>query len=145
MTKAEEDDLEFQIFVRELSIEMSAGEYVYFDADVPTSEQMIREHEVDWRERLQEHCINAITTKSNVNKEAQETSDDNDVEKEDDTQEEEVSFVESLAMIDKLKKCSFLDDGSQMMVSILTRKFEDLQIKNKKQKLIKYTSVSYTC
>ena len=125
---------------------MSAGEYVYFDADIPTSEQVICEHEVDWRERLQEHCINAITTKSNVNKEAQETSDDNNVEKEDDTQEEEeVSFVESLAMIDRLKKCSFLDDESQMMVSILTRKFEDLQIKNKKQKLIKYTSVNYTC
>ena len=93
---------------------------------------MIREHEVDWRERLQEHCINAITTKSNVNKEAQETSNDNDVEKEDDTQGEGVSFVESLAMIDKIKKCYILDDDSQMMVSALTRKFEDLQIKNKK-------------
>ena len=124
---------------------MSAGESVYFDADIPTSEQVIREHEVDWRERLQEHCINAITTKSNVNKEAQETSDDNDVEKKDDTQEEGVSFVESLAMIDKIKKCHILDDESQMMVSTLTRKFEDLQIKNKKQKLIKYTSVNYTC
>ena len=111
---------------------MSAGEYVYFDADIPTSEQVICEHDVDWRERLQEHCINVITIKSNVNKEAQETSNDNDVEKEDDTQGEGVSFVESLAMIDKIKKCYILDDESQMMVSTFTRKFEDLQIKNKK-------------
>ena len=33
-----------------------------------------------------------------------------DIEEEDDIQEEGVSFVESLAMLDKIKKCSFLDD-----------------------------------
>ena len=50
-----------------------------------------------------------------------------------DIQEEWVSFVESLTILDKTKKCSFLDDESQML-STLTRKFEDLHIKNKKQK-----------
>ena len=32
-------------------------------------------------------------------------------------------------MLDKIKKCSFLDDESQTMLSTLTRKHEDLQIK----------------
>ena len=88
--EVEEDDLEFKALVQELSPDMSATGYVYFDTDIPLSE------------------IN------------------DDVEEEDDIQEEGVSFVESLAMLDKIKKCSFLDDESQ-----------DLQIKNKKQKSIK--------
>ena len=44
---------------------------------------------------------------------SQKISDDDDVEKEDGIQEEGVSFVESLAMLDKMKKRSFLDDESQ--------------------------------
>ena len=47
---------------------------------------------------------------------------------------ESVVFVKSL---DKIKKYSFVDDESQMMLSAITRKFEDLQINNKKQKSIK--------
>ena len=89
---------------------MSATEDVYFDADVPTSEPMINEHEVDWRERLWEDCISVITTQSNVREEAKEISDDDDVEEEDDIQDEGVSFVELLTMLDKIKKCYFLDD-----------------------------------
>ena len=47
---------------------------------------------------------------------------------------ESVVFVKSLG---KIKKYSFVDDESQMMLSAITRKFEDLQINNKKQKSIK--------
>ena len=47
---------------------------------------------------------------------------------------ESVVFVKSL---DKIKTYSFVDDESQMMLSAITRKFEDLQINNKKQKSIK--------
>ena len=68
---------------------MSSTEYVYFNADIPTSEPMINEHEVDWRERLREDCINVITTQSNVSQKTQEISDDDNVEEEDDVQEEE--------------------------------------------------------
>ena len=129
--EVEEDDLEFEALVRGLSFDMSAAEYVYFDADVPTSEPMINEHEVDWQERLQGDCINTITTKSNVSKKTQEISDDDDVMKEEDNiPEEGVSFVESLPMFDKMTKFSFLDDESQMM-STLTRNFFKLRIKNK--------------
>ena len=86
--EVEEDDLEFEALVRELSLDMlsldmSSTEYVYFDADITTSYLMINEHEVDWRERLREDYINAIMTQSNLSKETQETSDDDDVEQED--------------------------------------------------------------
>ena len=37
---------------------------------------MINEDEVDWRERACEHCINTITTQSNVSEKAKEISDD---------------------------------------------------------------------
>ena len=43
---------------------------------------------------------------------------------------ESVVFVKSL---DKIKKYSFVDDESQMMLSAITRKFEDLRINNKKK------------
>ena len=43
---------------------------------------------------------------------------------------ESVVFVKSL---DKIKKYSFVDDESQMMLSAITRKFEDLRINNNKK------------
>ena len=148
LTEVKEGDLESEALVRELSPDMSAAECVYFDTDIPTSEPMINEHEFDWQERLQEdgNAINAITTQSNVNEETQEISDDNDPEDEDDIQEEGASFAESLAMLDKIKKCFFLDDESQMMLSTLTRKFEIFKLKIKENKSRqKQTSVNYAC
>ena len=41
LVEVEEDDLEFEALVRELSPDMPAAEYVYFGADIPTSEPMI--------------------------------------------------------------------------------------------------------
>ena len=63
------DDLTEVEKVRELSLNMSSAEYVYFDADIASSEPMINDHEVDWRERLGEDCINDISTQSNVSEE----------------------------------------------------------------------------
>ena len=108
---------------------MSAAKYAYFDANITTSEPMINEHKVDWQERLQEDCINATTTQRNVSQKTHVISDDDDdddVEEEDDIQEKRVSFVESLATLGKIKKGSFPNDESQMMLSALTKKFEDL-------------------
>ena len=48
LIEIEGDDLEFEAFVRELRPDMSTVEYVCFDADIPTPEPMINEHEVDW-------------------------------------------------------------------------------------------------
>ena len=88
---------------------------------------------------LREDYITAITTQSNVSPETQKISDDDDDVVEDhDVQEKGVSFAYSLVILDRIKKCSILDDESQMMMlSTLPRKFEDFQSKNKKQKSIK--------
>ena len=77
LMEVEKDDLEFEVLVRELSSNVLAVEYVYFDVDIPTSEPMINEHEVDWREKFRVHCIKAITTQSNVNEETQIMVSDN--------------------------------------------------------------------
>ena len=88
---------------------------------------------------LREDYITAITTQSNVSPETQKISDDDDDVVEDhDVQEKGVSFAYSLVILDRIKKCSILDDENQMMMlSTLPRKFEDFQSKNKKQKSIK--------
>ena len=87
---------------------------------------------------LREDYITAITTQSNVSPETQKISDDDDVVEDHDVQEKGVSFAYSLVILDRIKKCSILDDESQMvMLSTLPRKFEDFQSKNKKQKSIK--------
>ena len=39
---------------------ISAAEYPNFDKNVLTSEQMINEFEIDWRQRIREDGINAI-------------------------------------------------------------------------------------
>ena len=87
---------------------------------------------------LRENYITAITTQSNVSPETQKISDDDDVVEDHDVQKKGVSFAYSLVILDRIKKCSILDDESQMMMlSTLPRKFEDFQSKNKKQKSIK--------
>ena len=79
LMKVQKHNLEFEALSRELS------------PDIQTSEPMINENEVDWREKLREDCINAITTPSNVSEEVKGNSDDDNVEEEDDTQEKAVS------------------------------------------------------
>ena len=45
--------------------------------------------------------------------------------------------LESVAMLDKINECSFLDDESHKTVSTVARKLENLQLANKKQKSVK--------
>ena len=52
LMEVEEDDLESEVLARELSPDISAVEYIYFNANVPTSEPMINENDVGLRERL---------------------------------------------------------------------------------------------
>ena len=56
----EDDDLEFEALVRELTTDISAAEYANFDENVQASEPMINEFEIDWRQRVGENSINAI-------------------------------------------------------------------------------------
>ena len=78
LMEVEEEDLDFEALVRELSSDISAAEYVNFDADIPASEPMINEHEIDWRQKIREDCTNAIMNPNTLSEETQEISDDDD-------------------------------------------------------------------
>ena len=105
-------------------------QYVNFDADIPASEPLIIEHKIDWRQKSREDCINAVLNENNI---AQEISDDDndDDEEVDEIEDKTLSFTESLKMLDKINKCSFLDEESHKMLSTATKKLENLQLQNK--------------
>ena len=48
----EDDDLEFEALLKEFTTDISAGEDANFDENVPASEPMINEFEIDWRQRV---------------------------------------------------------------------------------------------
>ena len=48
MDVEDEDDLEFAALVREFTPDISASEYVNFDADLQASEPMITNQEIGW-------------------------------------------------------------------------------------------------
>ena len=119
--------------------DVSATEYKNFDADTPASEPLINEHKIDWRQKSREDCINAVLNENNI---AQEISDDDndDDEEVDEIEDESLRFTESLKMLDKINRCSFRDEESHKMLSTVTKKLENLQHQNKKQKSITYFS-----
>ena len=89
--------------------------------------------------KSQEDCINTVLNEKNI---AQEISDDDNGHDEevDEIEDETLSFTESLKMLDKINNCSFLDEESHKMLSTVTKKLENLQLQNKKQKSITYFS-----
>ena len=60
MEVKEDDDMEFKALVKKFTTDISAEEYANFDENVPASEPMINEFEVDWQQRVREYSINAI-------------------------------------------------------------------------------------
>ena len=90
---------------------------------------MINEHKIDWRQKTREDCINAILKQNNVSEETQEISDDDDddvaEEEEGDVQEGNLSFAESLEMLDKM--FFLLDDENHKMLTTISRKLENIQ------------------
>ena len=128
----EEENLEFEIFVQELCLDVSATDYVNFDADIPASEPLINEHKNDWRQKSQEDCINVVLNENNI---AQGISDDDndDDEEVDEIEDETLSFNEWLKLLDKINKCFFLDEKSHKMFSTATKKSENLQRQNRNQ------------
>ena len=131
----EDDDLEFEALVREFTTDISAAEYTNFDENVQASEPMINEFEIDWRQRVREDSINAIQNLEIVSDLVQEISDDD--ESNDEFEQESMGFTEIITILDKLKRCPVFDDDSQDMLSTITKKIEDLQLKNRKQSSIK--------
>ena len=60
MEVEENDDLELEAPVKEFTMEISAVEYANFYENIPASEPMINEFEIDWRQRVREDSINGI-------------------------------------------------------------------------------------
>ena len=134
----EADDLEFDALLKEFSTDITADEYVSFDENLPVSEPMVNTFEIDWRQRVREECINAIQKNSDFVEEISDNDDDDDDDDdfENNFEEENMNFGEIIATLDKLKRCSVFDDVSHDMLSAITKKIEDLQLKSRKQSSI---------
>ena len=130
LMEIEEEELEFKALFQESHPDVSATEYINFDANISASEPLINEHRIDWWQKSWEDCINAILNENNI---AQEISDDDndDVKEVDEIEDVTLSFTESLKMLDKINKCSFLDEERHKMLSTVTKKLENLQLQNK--------------
>ena len=134
MEVEDDDDLEFEALVKEFTTDLSAEEYANFDDNVPASEPVINEFEVDWRQRVREESINAI---QNPEIQVEEISDDDEGNDEsDELDQENLSFTEIITMLDRMKRCPVFDDVSQDMLYSLTKRIEDIQLLNRKQSSI---------
>ena len=63
MEAEEDDDLEFETLVKEFTTDISTGEYVNFFENVPPSEPMINEFEIDWWQRVRIQKLQVIRSK----------------------------------------------------------------------------------
>ena len=104
MEVEKDDDLEFEALVKEFTTDISAVEYANLDANVPTSEPMINEIEIDWRQRVRDDSIEAIQNREISNDQVEEISDDGEGNDENDESEQEaMSFKEIITVLDKMK------------------------------------------
>ena len=128
LTEVEEDDaLEFEALVKEFTKDISVAEYANFDENVPASEPMINEFEIDWRQRVREDSINAIQNPEIASDQVEQISDDDESNDENDELEQEsMGFKEIITMLDEMKQCPVFDDDSQDMLSTITKRIEDL-------------------
>ena len=76
MEVKKDEDLEFEALVKEFTTDASAAEYASFDENVPASEPMINELEIDWRQRVKEDSTNAIQKPEIASDQVEEISDD---------------------------------------------------------------------
>ena len=129
----EDDDLDFEVLVTEFTTNISAAEYANFDENVPAPERMINEFEIDWRQWVREDSINAIKNPEIVSDQVEEISgDDGSNDENDELEHESMGFKETIATLDKMKRCPVFDDDSQDMLSAITKRIEDFHLKNRK-------------
>ena len=139
MEVEEDDGLEFEVLEKEFTTDISTAEYANFDENVPASEPMISEFEINWQQRVREYSINAIQNPGIASDQVEEISDDDGSNDENDESEQEsMGFKETITILDKMKRCPVFDDDSQDMLSTITKRIEDLQLKNWKQSSIKH-------
>ena len=117
MEVEEDDDLEFEVLEKEFTTDISTAECANFDENVPASEPMINEFEIDWQQRVREDSINAIQNPEIASDQVEEISDDDGSNDEnDEVEQESMSFKEIITMFDKMKRCPVFDDDSQDVV-----------------------------
>ena len=74
----------------------------------------------------------------NASDQVEEISDDDGSNnKNDELEQESMGFKEIITMLEKMKPCPVFGDDSQDMLSTITKRIEDLQLKNRKQSSIK--------
>ena len=65
----------------------------------------------------------------------EEISDDND--KNDELEQESMGLKKIITMLDKMRRCFVFDSDSQDVLSTITKRIVNLQLKNRKQSSIK--------
>ena len=140
MEVEEEDDLEFAAFIREFTPDISASEYVNFDADLQAFESMINNQEIGWQERAREDAINAVQNPTHPSIEISDEEDENvgcqGNTDEENKEKENITCSELIAILDKMQRCALIDNDIQAMLSTITKKIEDIHIANRKQTTI---------
>ena len=102
----EDDDLEFEALLKEFTKDISAAEYTNFDENVPASEPIINEFEIDWRQRVRKNSVNAIQNPEIASDQVEEISDDDGSNDEnDELKQESMGLKEIITVLDKMKRC----------------------------------------
>ena len=134
MEVKQDNYLEFEAPVKEFTIDISAVEYTNFDENVPLTEPMINEFEINWQQQVREDSISAIQNPEIASDQVKEISNDDDGSnhKNYELEQESMGFKEIM-----LERCSVFHGDSQDLLSTIVKRIEDLQLKNWKQSLIK--------
>ena len=112
------------------------SDYLNLEAEILTTEPIINVHEIDWIEKVRKSASELLWIQMNPYRTIGTMiySDE-----EEDIESESVGIVESLDMLDKIRKCTAVDEESQAMLYSVIKKLEGLRLK----KRIKLSSVDY--
>ena len=121
-----------QNYISEVSPDSTVDSYLNQDEDAVTSVNTIDIHSINWKEDMKEKAICfAIEADDDTEKQA-ETNDDFDIER---PELKIQSSQAALFIVDDLNNCETLGDADLVSVlSLVTRRFEILRLKNVSQK-----------
>ena len=107
--------MEFQALVKKFTTDISAAEYAAFYENVPASEPMINEFEINWLQRVREDSINAIQNPEIPSDQVEEITDDDGSNYENnELKQESMGFKEIITMLDKMMRYSVFDDRAKI-------------------------------
>ena len=128
-------DEDFSALVKELSSDVSADEYVDFDAELATAEPGIKTDTLGWRQKAHAECIDSVINSVFCQVVISDESE-NDVEV--DKNERGPNLKETLEMLDQICQCPALDEKQVAMLGDDTQELENIRINEKKQTHIKH-------